>query len=120
MTEEIKLVDRGRGLQLSTSRITVMDLVQYFRYGYSYDEIKRWIPVLTDEEIAVVETYYREHKEVLDERDRQIDARREELAKEQRRRFPELTGTSEERRAQLWQRMRQRKRAEQNGERTAG
>jgi len=30
MTHEIKLVDHGRGLQLSTSRVTVQDLVPYF------------------------------------------------------------------------------------------
>ena len=30
MQKEITLVDRGRGLQLSTSRITVHDLVPYF------------------------------------------------------------------------------------------
>ena len=30
MKPEIQIVDRGRGLQLSTSRITVQDLVPYF------------------------------------------------------------------------------------------
>jgi hypothetical protein len=119
MAEEINLVDRGRGLQLSTSRITVMDLVQYFRHGYSYDEIRRWIPILTDDEISVVEAYYRKHKEVLDEKDRQIDAKREELAAAKRKRFPELTGTRDERMAQLRRRLHQQ-RPELNGERTAG
>ena len=41
MTNPIELVDRGRGLQLSTSRITVQDLVPYFQQGYSHDEIAR-------------------------------------------------------------------------------
>jgi hypothetical protein len=36
MEREITLVDRGRGLQLSTSRITVHDLVPYFQEGCSY------------------------------------------------------------------------------------
>ena len=39
MQTEITLVDRGRGLQLSTSRITVHDLVPYLRNECSYDEI---------------------------------------------------------------------------------
>ena len=39
MQKEITLVDRGRGLQLSTSRITVHDLVPYFQEGCSHDEI---------------------------------------------------------------------------------
>jgi hypothetical protein len=30
----IELVNRGRGLQLSTSRVTVQDLVPYFQDGY--------------------------------------------------------------------------------------
>jgi hypothetical protein len=33
--KEIAIVDRGRGLQLSTSRITVQDLVPYFQRGWS-------------------------------------------------------------------------------------
>jgi uncharacterized protein (DUF433 family) len=68
----IELVDRGRGLQLSTSRVTVQDLVPYFQDACSADEILRWIPTLSREEIAVVEQYYRDHKEQLDEEDRQI------------------------------------------------
>jgi len=31
MTAKIQIVDRGRGLQLSTSRITVKDLAPYFQ-----------------------------------------------------------------------------------------
>ena len=67
MQKEITLVDRGRGLQLSTSRITVHDLVPYFQDGCSYDEIIRWLPSLTHEEIGIVERYYRQHKDELDE-----------------------------------------------------
>jgi uncharacterized protein (DUF433 family) len=75
MKTDITPVDHGRGLQLSTHRVTVQDLVSYFQEGCSYDEILRWIPTLTREEIAVVEQYYREHKEALDEEDRQIRER---------------------------------------------
>ena len=55
MQKVITLVDRGRGLQLSTSRITVHDLVPYFQDGCSHDEIIRWVPSLTHEEIRIVE-----------------------------------------------------------------
>ena len=72
---EIAIVDRGRGLQLSTSRVTVQDLVPYFQEGCSHEEIKRWIPSLSSEEIAVVERYYREHQKELDEEDRLIRER---------------------------------------------
>ena len=73
--QTIEIVDRGRGRQLSTSRVTVMDLVPYFQEGCSYDEIVRWIPTLSHEEIAVVEHYYRQHKDEVDEKDRQIRER---------------------------------------------
>src|SRR5439155_19756671 len=75
MSKVVELVDRGRGLQLSTSRVTVQDLVPYFQEGCSYEEITRWIPTLTVEEIAVVERYYRDHQQELDEEDRLIRAR---------------------------------------------
>src|SRR5712671_6958904 len=75
MKTDIHLVDRGRGLQLSTSRITVQDLVPYFQEGCSNEEIIRWIPTLTAEEIAVVQKYYRAHQQELDEEDRLIRAR---------------------------------------------
>lgn len=75
MNKEITLVDRGRGLQLSTSRVRVQDLVPYFQEGCSYEEIVRWIPTLGREEIAVIERYYKEHKTDLDEEDRRIRER---------------------------------------------
>ncbi len=69
MKLEIQIVDCGRGPQLSTSRVTVQDLVPYFREGCSYEEIMRWIPSLSGEEIAAVQHYYQEHKKALDEED---------------------------------------------------
>ncbi len=118
-TNSIQIVDRGRGLQLSTSRITVQDLVPYFQEGCSYEEIIRWIPTLTHEEIAVVEQYYRDHKEELDEEDRRIRERTEERVRQQRLRFPEPEGTREERMARLKQLLHQR-RQEKNGEGHSG
>src|SRR5947207_5699493 len=94
-TEAIEIVDNGRGPQLSTSRITVLDLVPYFQKGTAYDEVIRWIPSLTREEIALVEKYYREHQEEFDEKDRQARQHREEQIRLQRLRFPELNGTGE-------------------------
>ena len=93
MTTEIQIIDRGRGPQLSTSRITVQDLVPYFQEGCSYDEIKRAMPILTTEEIALIERYFLEHKEELLEQDRRIRERTAEQIRLQRLRFPELEGT---------------------------
>lgn len=114
MTNPIEIVDRGRGLQLSTSRITVQDLVPYFQDNCSDEEIMRWIPILTPEEIAVVRRYYADNREVLDEQDRRIRARTEEAVRLQRQRFPEPEGTPQERLARLRERLQQRL-AERNG-----
>jgi len=119
MRKEITLVDRGRGFQLSTSRITVHDLVPYFQDGCSYDEITRWIPSLTHEEIAIVERYYRQHRDELDEYERRVRAHRAEQIRSQRLRFPEREGGRQERLAQLRQLLQQRRR-ESNGEGTRG
>src|SRR5438477_12455011 len=90
MNQEITLVNRGRGLQLSTSRITVMDLVQYFKRGCSDEEIVVTIPSLTPEELALVEAYYREHKAELDDKVRQVEEYREKQRELRRQRFPRI------------------------------
>ncbi|MEX0716727.1 MAG: hypothetical protein WD066_09075 [Planctomycetaceae bacterium] len=72
---DIEIIDRGRGPQLSTSRITVQDLVPYFLRQCGYDEIRAAMPSLSDEEIAVVERYVREHRDEVLEQDRRIRAR---------------------------------------------
>src|SRR5260370_19935875 len=119
MSTDIEIVDRGRGLQLSTSRITVQDLVPYFQEGCTYEEIMRWIPTLTADEIAVVEHYYRNHQAELDEEDRLIRERTEERVRQQRLRFPEFAGTPEERLARL-RGLLEKQRQEKNGERHPG
>src|SRR5262249_12609743 len=112
--EKIEIVDRGRGLQLSTSRITVQDLVPYFQKGCSCDEILRWMPALSRQEIAVVERYYHEHKQELDEEDCRIRAHVAEQVRLQRLRFPEEP--REVRLARMREMLHQRKQ-ERSGER---
>ena len=97
MIGEITLVDRGRGLQLSTSRITVMDLVQYLRRGLPYEEIVEIIPSLTRDELAIVKEYYGAHKDELDAEDDCVIAYREEQTRLQAIRFPIPDETTEER-----------------------
>ena len=111
MKTDIQIVDRGRGLQLSTSRVTVQDLVPYFQEGCSPDDIRRWIPTLSHEEIAVVEHYYREHQEALDEQDRLI---RERSA--QRKNPPWVEQLAAEARAERLAILDKRRQANANGE----
>src|SRR6266481_654812 len=116
MNDKITLIDRGRGLQLSTTRITVQDLVPYFQQGCSHKEIVRWIPSLTHEEISVVERYYQQHKAELDKEDRQIREYRDEQIRLQRIRFPQFEGTHEERTARLRELL-EKRRQERNSNR---
>jgi hypothetical protein len=53
-TEALQIVDHGRGPQLSSSRITVQDLLPYYREDAANEEIRRWIPSLSDEEITLL------------------------------------------------------------------
>ena len=113
MTPTISIVDRGRGVQLSTNRITVLDLVPYFKRGCSYEEIRRWMPSLSDEEIAVVERYYREHQAAMDQMDQEAIAYRAEQIRLQRLRFPEEA--DEDRLERIKEHLRQHQK-ERNGE----
>jgi hypothetical protein len=85
MPKTIEIVDRGRGPQLSTSRITVQDLVPYFQRRCTYEQIIEVMPVLTVAEIQVVERYVQEIYEVVMAQDQRI---RERNAKRQDR--PEI------------------------------
>jgi hypothetical protein len=69
MDREISIVDRGRGPQLSTSRITIQDLFPYFQLGYSPEQIIcEAMPSLSVAEIEVAQRYVDEHlPEVLEE-----------------------------------------------------
>jgi hypothetical protein len=71
----IQIIDCGRGPQLSTCRITVQDLVPYLQRKCSYDEIREVMPVLSVEEIQVVESYVREHYQQVMEQDSRIRQR---------------------------------------------
>src|SRR5262245_15364751 len=101
MVAEIKLVDLGRGLQLSTSRITVLDLVPYFQRDCSDEEIKRWLPTLTSAEIALVRAHYDENQAEWNERDRRAREYREEQIRHQAAQHPQPNCTEEDRRSRL-------------------
>lgn len=114
-TETICIVDHGRGPQLSTSRITVQDLLPFVRDGASNDEIRRWIPSLSDEEIALVKAYIREHYDDVLATEQEIKAHHDRLRAAQpgwTRTFDQLS--LEERRALMKEKL-PRRSAEQNG-----
>jgi uncharacterized protein (DUF433 family) len=75
MKTDIRIVDRGRGPQLSTSRIAVQDLLPYLQQNFTHEQILAVMPVLTVEEIQAVERYVRDHQEAVLEQDRRIRER---------------------------------------------
>jgi hypothetical protein len=105
-------------LQLSSNRITVQDLVPYFQDGSSYEDIIRLIPALTRAEIAVVEQYYRQHREELDEQELIL---RERIA--QRTNSPEMEQVLKrggEKMAALRKEFGKKRQQERNGDNASG
>lgn len=72
-TETIQIIDCGRGPQLSTTRITVLDVFYYLHRGYTFDDIRRIMPTLTRAEYDVVDDYVKAHVDELAEADRQAE-----------------------------------------------
>lgn len=75
MSKVIEIVDRGRGPQLSTSRITVQDVVPMLQRNCTPEEITELIPVLTLEELQVIQQYVRDNHDAVMEQDRRIRER---------------------------------------------
>jgi uncharacterized protein (DUF433 family) len=75
MKTDIRIVDRGRGPQLSTSRITVQDLVPYLQQQFTHQQILEIMPTLTVEEIEAVEGYVQENYAAVMEQDKRIRER---------------------------------------------
>ena len=71
----IQIVDRGRGPQLSTSRITVQDVLPYLIRGDRYEQIQAAMPILTIEEIKIIEGYIAANREEVMAEDARIRAR---------------------------------------------
>lgn len=118
MNAEITIVDKGRGPQLSTSRITVQDLVPYFQLNYSYDDILEIMPTLSVAEIQVVERYVAEHYEEVMEEDRQI--RERNATRRNPPHVEELLRRAREKRPAIQERLRQLLSQDANGDGHSG
>ena len=118
MEKTIEIVDRGRGPQLSTSRITVQDLVPYLQRHYSHEQILEIMPLLTLEELQVVKRYVDDHYQEVMEQDRRI---RERNAN--RRNPPgieEILRRGGEKMAALREELKKKKSQERNGDNASG
>jgi hypothetical protein len=119
-TQTIEIIDRGRGPQLSTTRITVMDIFYWLHRGYGWDHIQKSMPTLTRAEFDVVMDYVNQHREELAEKDRLADEHHARKLAEQEARGgiftpPDPNSTLEERVARIKEKLR-KKLAEKNGE----
>ena len=72
-TQTVQIVDRGRGPQLSNSRITVLDVFYYLHRGYDFEFIHRAMPSLTSAAFEAIVAYVKEHHGELVEKDRGAD-----------------------------------------------
>jgi len=72
-TDTIGIIDRGRGAQLSTSRITVLDIFYYLHRGQDFASIQQIMPSLSREEFDVVVAYVHQHHDELVEQDRRAE-----------------------------------------------
>src|SRR5438128_5778980 len=69
----IQLIDRGRGPQLSTSRITVLDVFYYLHRGYDFDSIHSAMPSLMRADFDLIVAYVKEHRDELVEADHRAE-----------------------------------------------
>ena len=112
-TATIEIVDIGRGPQLSTTRITVLDIFYWLHRGCGWDEIHECMPSLTREEFDVVMDYVNQHREELIEKDRRVEEYVQKKIAEQHARGgifapPDESMTQEERIEKLREKLRQR------------
>jgi hypothetical protein len=117
--ESVEVVDIGRGPQLSTSRITVLDVFYYLHRGYDFDFIHRAMPSLTREEFDAVVAYVHGHHDELVEKDRRADEFHQRGMEAQHAKggifaATEEDLTTEQRVARLKEKL-QQKQAEKNG-----
>jgi uncharacterized protein (DUF433 family) len=118
MEKNIEIVDRGRGPQLSTSRITVQDLVPYLQRHCSYEQILEIMPVLTVEDIKVVERYIEDHYDEVMQQDRRI---RERNAKRKNPpEIEEILRRGGDKMAALREEFKKKKMQERNGDNASG
>ena len=75
MTKTIEIVDHGRGPQLSTSRITVQDVVPYLERKLTHEQILEIMPALNLDELQTIERYVEKNYEAVMEQDRCIKLR---------------------------------------------
>jgi uncharacterized protein (DUF433 family) len=109
------IVDRGRGPQLSTCKVTVQDLLPAFKAGRSDEAILAWYPQLGVDEVRLLRQYYLDHTAEVLAAEVEIAAGYDELRRKYDR--PSAGGgkSPEEQRADLLRKLAERRATEANG-----
>ena len=123
-SDTIEIIDCGRGPQLSTTRITVLDIFYYLYRGHDFDFIQKAMPSLSRKEFDAVVRYVTCHRDELVEKDRKAEEFIRKGVEAQRARGgifadPDVHLTTEQRVARLKEIM-SRKKVEKNGEGHSG
>ena len=118
MTKTIEIIERGRGPQLSDSRITVQDLVPYFQQQMNHEQILEIMPALTLDELKVVELYVQENYEAVMEQDRRI--RERNASRKNSPEIEEILRRGGEKMAALREEFKKKRTQELNGDHAAG
>ncbi len=118
MSQAISIVNRGRGPQLSTSRITVQDLVPYFQRDYTREQILEVMPALSLAELEVIERYVQDHYQEILDQDRRI--RERNALRETPPEIEEVLHRAGERMSALREEFKKNPRRRRNGDQAAG
>jgi uncharacterized protein (DUF433 family) len=109
------IVDRGRGPQLSTCKITVQDLLPAFKASRSDADILTWYPQLGMAEVRLLRQYYLDHTAEVLEAEARIAADHDELRRKYHRASPLDAMSPDERRTYLARKLADRRAAGANG-----
>ncbi len=110
ITATLQIIDKGRGPQLSSSRVTVQDILPFYRDGASNEMIRQWLPSLADDEIDLLRNYIVDHFDEVN----QLEAEIKKYHDNQRARARTKDDLSiEERRQRILKKLQER-RAENN------
>ena len=75
LDQPVTIIDRGRGPQLSSSRITVQDVYPYLKKQLTYGELRELLPTLTELEFKVIAAYVADPRDEVEAVDRAIQER---------------------------------------------
>jgi hypothetical protein len=74
-TENVRIVDVGRGPQIEGQRLTVMDVFYYLHRGHDFAFIHQVMPSLTRAEFDAVVAYIDDHRQELADEDHRVEER---------------------------------------------